>query len=308
MFMVPDDFAQKWATSGVAADRAWIEQLPEILATCEQQWDLTIFPPFANLSFNYVAPARRADGIAVVVKACLPNFTEFEHEVAALRHFAGHGAVRLLAEDMRNRALLLEALHPGTPLRQLQDDEQMTSIAASVMRRLWHPVQQPQQFPTIQDWGQGFVRQRQRYKGGSGPFPSALLEEAEKLFAELAASMDEVVLLHGDLHHDNILSSEQEGWLAIDPKGVIGEPAYEVGALLRNPQPELRNTPDAQRLLARRIDQLAEELDMDRARIHGWGLSQAVLSAWWCIEDADEEANWWRDTISVAELLSAIKV
>jgi streptomycin 6-kinase len=91
--------------------------------------------------------------------------------------------------------------------------------------------------------------------------------------------------LHGDLHHYNILASERAPWLAIDPQGVIGEPAYETGALLRNPLPQVYEWPDFAERTARRVDVMAERLGVDRQRISGWGLAQAVLSAWWTMED-----------------------
>jgi streptomycin 6-kinase len=147
-------------------------------------------------------------------------------------------------------------------------------------------------------------RMRHRFGGTSGPFPARLVEEAEVLFAELLGTMAEPALLHGDLHHDNILSAERQPWLALDPKGVVGEPAYEVGALLRNPLPQLLEMPQPGRIMARRVDQLAEALEIDRARIRGWGLAQAVLSAWWVIED---HGAGWEPAIACAELLAAIK-
>jgi streptomycin 6-kinase len=113
------------------------------------------------------------------------------------------------------------------------------------------------------------------------------------------------VVLHGDLHHDNIVAATRAPWLAIDPKGVVGEPAYETGALLRNPMPQLLAMPDPARLTRRRVDQLAGELGFDRARIRGWGLAQAVLSAWWSIEDA---GTGWEFGIAVAELLASMSV
>ena len=116
--------------------------------------------------------------------------------------------------------------------------------------------------------------------------------------------MAEPMLLHGDLHHDNILSAERQPWLAIDPKGIVGEPAYEVGALLRNPWSVLLDMPQPGRILARRVDQLAEELGFDRARIVGWGIAQAVLSAWWCLED---HYPGWEFSIGCAELLAELQ-
>jgi len=100
--------------------------------------------------------------------------------------------------------------------------------------------------------------------------------------------MAESVLLHGDLHQDNILSAEREPWLAVDPKGVIGEPVFETGALLRNFWPDILSIPNPKSLMARRIDQLSAELGFDRERIYDWGFSQAVLSVLWSIEDKGE--------------------
>ncbi len=105
------------------------------------------------------------------------------------------------------------------------------------------------------------------------------------------------MLLHGDLHHDNILAAERAPWLALDPKGVAGEPAYEVGALMRNPRPQPAE------VLARRASILAEVLDIDRQRILGWSFAQAVLSAWWNIED---QGHGWEGAIEVAERLSTL--
>jgi streptomycin 6-kinase len=114
------------------------------------------------------------------------------------------------------------------------------------------------------------------------------VERAEGLFAELLASQAPAVVLHGDLHHMNILAAGPGDWRAIDPKGVIGEPAYECGALLRNPIPQISSWPELARTLARRIAVLAETLRLDRRRIHGWALAQTVLSAWWSVEDDPE--------------------
>ncbi len=304
MLIIPDDFACKMIALGGEEGRAWIERLPAILAACEQHWGITIDLPF-DLSYNYVAPAVRSDGTPVVVKACLPNGETTQ--VEALRLFDSHGIVRLLEYDEGDEVMLLERLQPGTPLSIVEDDEKATSIAASVMRQMWQPVSQEHPFPTVFDWGKGFVRLRQHYGGGCGPFPPALLEEAETLFAELNASMADRVLLHGDLHHENILAAEREPWLAIDPKGLVGEPAYETGALLRNQLSVVLEDSQPGRVMARRVDQLAEELGLDRARVRDWGLAQSVLSMWWSIEDFGHLEDYDMETLACAELLAAIK-
>ena len=114
-----------------------------------------------------------------------------------------------------------------------------------------------------------------------------MLDRAEGLYAELSASQGPRVLLHGDLHHYNILEDARRGWLAIDPKGVLGERAFEAGAMLRNPLGEMRQFADAA-IISRRTAILTELLGLDRQRILGWAFSQAVLSALWSIEDGGE--------------------
>lgn len=302
MFVFPDDFVRARITNQGEAGQRWIHHLPTILATCEARWNITIGAPFPNLSYNYVASATRSDGRPVVVKVCLPT-GEYTQESEALRLFAGRGMIELLECDDANEVMLLESLLPGTLLSSVENDETATSIAANVMRQFWRPVPANHPFPTVTDWGRGFSRLRDHFHGGNGPFPPWLLEEAERLFAELTASMDAPVLLHGDLHHDNILAAQRHPWLAIDPKGLVGEPAYETGALLRNPLPQLLQTAQPGRILARRIDQLAEELALDQARIRGWALAQAVLSAWWSVEDHGLISS---NAILCAELLASI--
>ncbi len=209
MFIIPDDFMHHASVLHGEKGLAWISQLPTILVNCEQRWRLTFAPPFTYLSYayHYVAPAVRSDGTAVVVKVHAPT-NEFTQEAEALRLCDGRGMVRLLDYDINDRALLLERLESSISLSKLEDDEKATSYAATVMRQLWRPVPPDHPFPSIVDWGRGFLRLRQHYEGGNGPFPVAILEEAESLFAELSASMTECVLLHGDLHHENILAAE----------------------------------------------------------------------------------------------------
>lgn len=309
MFVIPDDFRETMVALCGEDGRAWLNRLPAILARCSKQWGITFDEPFQSLTYNYVAPAMRRDGTRAIIKASPPE-GEFAVQSAALRLFDGHGITQLLECDDENDIMLLERLLPGTTLRDMEDDERATSIVAAVMKQLWCPVPDDHPFPTVQDWGKGFKRLRQYYNGGCGPFPRKLLEEAETLFAELNASMTETVLLHGDLHHDNILEAQREPWLAIDPKGLVGEPAYETGAWLRNWLPDLLQQPQPERILARRIDQFAAELGFDRARVRGWGLAQAVLSEWWTIEDFGE--GWQREhgqeALTCAELLAIIKV
>ncbi|NLE44326.1 MAG: phosphotransferase [Chloroflexi bacterium] len=292
MATYPTEFAHTITTTFEKEGGAkWLGRLSELVAECEQRWSLTVHPPVHRLSFNYVAPATRADGAELMLKLGVPC-RELQTEIDALRVFDGRGSARLLAFDRELGALLLERVVPGEPLNRLPDDEEATRIAARVMKRLWRPNPDGQVFPTVFDWAKGMERMRAHFGGGTGPFPRRLVDKAESLHAELLTSMDESVVLHGDLHHENILSAEREPWLAIDPKGVVGEPAYEVGQLLLNVTDEQVASCDVGRLTARRVDVLAEELGFDRLRVAGWGLARGVLSAWWCIEDGSDCFDW----------------
>lgn len=259
--------------------------------------------PALDLSHHYVALARRADGTPAVLKLRAPADRGLRSESQALRLLDGGGAVRLLDADLERGALLLERCEPGTPLTALvmADDRGATEAAGAVMAALRRPPPPEHPFATQEDWGRGFARHRAAHAGTAGPLPPVRFAEAERRFAELCASTTQRVLLHGDLHHDNILSAQGERWLAIDPKGLVGDPAYEPGALLRNPWDLLLELPDPRAALDRRIDQLAERLGLDRERVRGWAFAQAVLAAVWVLEDHGEVSAF---VLACVELLS----
>ena len=277
----------------------WLETLPALLTRCASHWSLTLQPPFA-LSYNYVCPAVTADGNPVVLKIGLPN-DELDSEQEALQVYAGDGCVRLLDRLPGISAFLLERLQPGAPLAEIIDDEEATRIAADVMSALWKPLPEEHNFRTTADWAAGLENLHMEFGGGTGPFPVHLVDAAKRLFADLHASQGPPVLLHGDLHHFNILRAGRSPWLAIDPKGIVGEREYEIGALLRNPDNDRLDNNALRSRTLRRIGQLAEYFGFDQDRLMGWCIAQAVLSAWWGYEDG--EAEWTMDTLRLAEVL-----
>jgi streptomycin 6-kinase len=272
--------------------RAWIAALPAVLHEYAQRWSLTLEPPF-KLSYNYVAPATRADGSEAVLKLGFPN-RELLSEIHALQVFDGRGIAQLLEADFEQQAFLIERIRPGVELATLEDDEKATRIAAQVMQQLWRPVSGDRPLLTVENWTAGLAKLRPYFNGTTGLFAEDLVDAAEQIFAEFIPSQGERGLLHGDLHHWNILSATRQPWLALDPKGVIGEREYEVGALLRNPGPVEKN------VQAWRVEILVEMLGFERQRILGWGVAQAVLSAWWSVED---HGGGWQGAIQVAEVL-----
>lgn len=300
---LPEAFRRQIITTFAPHGAGWLKELPDLLEWSAERWGLQIGPTFGGLSFNYVAEASLPDGTPVVLKLGVPR-EELDTEIDALRLYDGQGACRLLDADAERGALLLERLLPGDTLLSLADDA-ATVVAAEVMAKLWHAPPPGHRFPSVADWAAGLAELRPHFGGSCGPFPEWLVDRAEGLFRELLPSQGPTVVLHGDLHHYNILAATRAPWLAIDPKGVIGEPAYEVGALLRNPL-SLPEWPDLAHTLARRVDQLCEILALDRQRVLGWASAQAVLSAWWMYEDDGPEAELMR-WVRVAEVLAELK-
>ena len=217
-------------------------------------------------------------GVApVVLKVTVRPGGEW-HAGQVLDAFAGRGVVRAL--EHVEGAVLLERVLPGRPLASEPDDDAATAILAEVIGRM-SPGPPPVGAPTVEVEGWDFERY---LAGGDARIPNALVVEAQKVFARLCATQTDIRLLHGDLHHHNLLLDAERGWLAIDPKGVVGEPAYETGAALRNPceRPELLSSPAT---IRKRVDRFARELRLDPGRILAWAFAQAVLAAIWEIED-----------------------
>jgi streptomycin 6-kinase len=285
------------------AGLAWLNRLPALTDELADRWSLRVEGPFPNLAYNWVAPALREDGVPAVLELSFPGDEEFETEAAALAAFGGRGVCRLLELNLDRGVMLLEGLRPGRPLTTLWDEEEATAVAAGVMEKMWRPAPPDHSFPTLFDWSRGFERLRRRFDGETGPMPEKLVGEAEALFEKLLLSEGEPLLLHGDLHQENILSAGRRTWLAIDPKGVVGEAAHDTAALLRNPVGAL-DAPDPKRLLERRLDVLSGELGLGRARVRGWGLARAVLAAYWGLEDC---GRVWDEALAFAGLLAEIK-
>jgi streptomycin 6-kinase len=220
------------------------------------------------------------DGRRVVLKLTKSAGDE-SHSGAVLRAFNGDGVVRVI--EAETDAVLLERLEPGEELVSLVRrgaDDEATAILADVIASLADHTAL-KECPIVTDWGRGFDRYLQR---DDEQIPRELVVEAQHLYQHLAGLQRRTMLLHGDLQHYNVLLDRSRGWTAIDPKGVVGELAYEVGALLRNPveQPELFTN---RKTIERRLEILCNRLNLDYSRALCWSFAEAVLSAIWDVED-----------------------
>ncbi|MBV9323792.1 MAG: phosphotransferase [Chloroflexi bacterium] len=255
-------------------------ELERRVALLTARWELDVgarFPATPGSYGNHVAPARLADGTRCVLKVS-SHIDETRSEIRALEIWNGRGAARLLAADADLGGLLVERVEPGSMLVEEATDA-ATHVAAGVLRELWRVDATLAGLRSLESWSGAFDRNRQALNRGLGGFPAGLFDRADRLRTELLASTTHPVVLHGDLHHFNVLRSERANWLAIDPKGLYGDRCFDVCQFLRNPE----SVPLG--VNRRRLDMLCAELELDPRRARAWCLVHAVLDACWCFEE-----------------------
>ncbi|WP_306216000.1 aminoglycoside phosphotransferase family protein [Actinoplanes sp. RD1] len=290
MTAVPDDLPVVRELSRNPEARRWLAELPRLIDEVRDGFGLFLGAPLHGGSCSWVAPATLADGTGVIVKISWPH-REMYAEPAALRLWDGHGAVRLLRHDRSRHALVLERCLPGEQLaaRPFPADESLR-IAAAVLRRLWsagvpetwaaHDPETPESLVDVAaDWGDMVSERMARLHPAYDP---GLVAEGARLLHDLPLSAPREVVLHGDFNPGNILSSaaggaaagaDGEDWVAIDPKPMIGDPAYDCWPLI-----EQLGDPAAR---AARVRLLAAELDLEPARIAAWCVARSVEAALW---------------------------
>ncbi|WP_335869812.1 aminoglycoside phosphotransferase family protein [Bacillus sp. 2205SS5-2] len=276
----------------------WVKDFPRLASTIETTYEGKIGTHF-ELSYHFVAPFHLDEVRSLVIKAGVPSHA-FNLEVQALKDFACNSIVRLFEEDSSEGWMLIEHLTPGYSLREVKEEEKRLDITARLLQELWRTPPERHSYPLMKQWASGFERMRKTFDGGTGPLPASKIEKAEKLFRQLLHSTDTPTLLHGDLHHGNILYSERRGWIAIDAKGVVGDPASDLYPYLSN---ELLNVENPLTLLQQRIAFFSFALTIDPNRIIQWGFARSVLSAVWCVED---QVDCWKDSLIMANLFETL--
>lgn len=256
----------------------WLERLPLLVAELRTRWELELEPPLGDPpgAMGWIAPGRLTDGTEVMLKLSWPH-TEAESEAAGLRFFDGRGAVRVVASDESRFALLTERIRPGDDLWSLGVDE-ANGVAAGVLRRLWRePPQEPGPIrtlaETIGEWNRSFAVSRRDY-------PKTLVQAAVDRGRSLVETQSDLVVVHGDFNLSNVLRSSRGEWLAIDPKPLIGDPAYDLAQYLAQRVEAAAQREDPGRELLRQIDSFAGALSLDRGRIAGWAAVKAVGWNW----------------------------
>ncbi|MFD9215564.1 aminoglycoside phosphotransferase family protein [Streptomyces sp. NPDC059544] len=253
-------------------DNDWTGRLPKLVEDAAARDGLEVervMVPGGRSSL--VVLVRRPDGTPAALKL-VPPFAAPDLERAALAHWNGFGAVRLLGGS--EGALLLERLHPELSVRSLPEAKALLEAAGTV-RRLWVEPPSGHAFETV---AERTAAQVSALSGRAGTAPQALVEEALAARDELLAHSPESLLLHGNFRQSKVLAGDRAPWLAIGPEPLVGERAYDLARLARDRVEDLVAATSGASAARRRVNRLADSLDVDRDRLRGWTLFRAVES------------------------------
>jgi len=267
MFQIPS--CLKWIEKS-AGGREWLRDLPSRVRACAQKWKLELEAPYPQSFVSIVFPARRSDGSPAVLKIQYPH-AESDYEEEALRLWNGEGAVQLFEYDPGHHALLIERCEPGDHLSSAAAEEAL-EVLAGLLPRLWVKAGEP--FRSLQDEAAGWSRELpQSWERAGRPYEAALLDAALEGLERLSRTQGEQILIHQDLHGDNVLRAEREPWLVIDPKPLTGERELSLAPIIRGYE-----FGHSRADVVHRLDMLTSELRLDRERSRLWALAQTL--AW----------------------------
>jgi streptomycin 6-kinase len=263
----------KWLENS-SEGREWLHQLPTHIKACVDRWSLRLAAPYRESYVSIVFPVVVADGSPAVLKIQFPH-AESEHEAEALLRWNGQGAVRLFAYDPKHHALLMERCLPGDHLSVIDADEAI-DVFIELLPSLWIPADKP--FTSLKEESIGWAKQlAASWERTERPFELDLLNVALEALSALPGTQGEQILVHQDLHGDNVLRAQRQPWLAIDPKPLVGEREFSLAPIIR-----AYEFGHCRERVVNRLDKLATALQLDRERARLWALAQTLA---WAFED-----------------------
>jgi streptomycin 6-kinase len=270
---------------------AFVDRLPLLFNEVTEEWGLAVDGEPTHGYCSLVVPVRRGEELAVLKLAVSDD--EGEHEALGLQRWGGDGAVRLLCADPHRRALLLERLHTADldSLPVLEACE----VVAGLYARIHVPA--PPQLRSVTSYLDRWTAQLRALPRDS-PIPRRLVEQTlalvADLFAEHSTATAPAVLLHGDLHYQNVLAGDREPWLVIDPKPMSGDRHYEPAPMLWNRWDEAVATGDLRVALRRRFHTLVDAAGLDEGLARDWAVVRMVYNMVWELEaHPDDPDNEW---------------
>jgi len=286
MTLVPEHFARMVEEREGEAGEEWVAHLPGRVGALMDAWGLTPDAPTRFGFVGIVVPVVVADGTPAALKVSYPD-DESLGEAPALRTWDGDGAVRLLRQDETGFVLLLEWLDPDRSLFGIPADAAVDTIGG-LLRRLHRTTAPPTvtRLSAVSERWSRELPQEWRQLGISAD--RRLLDAALATVRDLGPTSGDR-MLHGDLHYGNVLAGSREPWLAIDPKGLAGDPAYDVVPCVWNRFEELVGGGEPHRAIRRRVDALCEAAGIDREAAYRWTVARAVDNLLWTAAQRDDD-------------------
>ncbi|MFC1660123.1 aminoglycoside phosphotransferase family protein [Gemmatimonadota bacterium] len=296
---LPPDFVDRINTVHGERGRVWLADLPRRLTEACERFGLRELEVFPDLSHHVVARAETHEGRPVVVKAG-PGREELAAEACALDAFGPTRAVDVLARWPEEGILLLEEVLPGHRLSEQVTEAEAAEVLGGLMAEGWPTPEGASMCYSSEDWMKG-LREYASWGGRERQLIDPVMaERALRLLDDLEQSKERDRVLHGDLHYDNVLLSEDRGYLVIDPKGVIGDPAFYLGYLVTRPEPRGKDHPSLREAVSLRLAVLPSVTGEDPKRVTDHAFVAGVLSAVWALEDGSLA---WRAVLEAARLV-----
>ncbi|WP_202873308.1 aminoglycoside phosphotransferase family protein [Kribbella capetownensis] len=272
--MIPSAFAQSTVDREGEAGQAWLSELPTIIEDVLASWDCTLDGPLGHGQVGVIAPVRRSGGPAVL-KVSFPHPGNV-HEPDAFAAWDGRGAVHLYERDDDRFAMLLERAQPST-LTELGDGDEIATLAGRLSRRLSIPASAglPRLADQADSWDEELRKDAAEF---AGALPVAVVDSARAVIDELGRDQPDLVV-HGDFHPRNILRADREPWLAVDPKGYVGDPAYDGATLLKPRALALMESEDVMKALLHELDVFSDAAELEPERVRRWAHLQVVQAA-----------------------------
>lgn len=287
-----------WDQHDVTPD--WLDALPATVAELCRTWRIELDVDIPETYMTLVLLGDSAELGPVVIKSS-PLADEFRAEATALKLAAGENVARLYDVDLQRSVMVLERIVPGTQLREVaMSDGDATRLAAATVASFWRPVADPAGLRPLREW----MRELFEWTPRAEWIASDLVEEAQAVGASLLARSTQPSLLHGDFQHHNLLRRESGAWAIIDPKGLFGDPGFEIAAWMYNP-PGVTSRDDYLDLVKLRLAICAEVWGIDRRDLIAWAFVGAVLNVCWSVSDPAPE-EWLSQSYRGAQQLRTL--
>ncbi|WP_327739406.1 aminoglycoside phosphotransferase family protein [Streptomyces nojiriensis] len=277
MIEAPEIFTRATVGREGAAGAAWLAELPGIVDELLERWECVPDGEVMHGGVGIIVPVLRRDAVPAVLKVSFPHPGN-AHEPDAFEVWGGRGAVLLHERDDERFAMLLERVRTST-LEEVEDGDEVVTVAGRLSRRLAVPA--PAGLPRLREQADSWEdRLRKDERELAHTVPRYVVDAAVATVRELGRTQPDV-LIHGDLHARNILRADREPWLAVDPKGCVGDPAYDGGTLLKTRALSLVAAEDLGKAVHRTLDVFVEAAELDRERVRRWAQLHAVQAAFW---------------------------